>query len=619
MSYNLVELETLNEEERRVALEILNQFSKNGNSELYNNILYNDYEEIPVDIETFLKDPLYLGNGLVNEEGKFTVFPYWLDVLKKIFPNNIDVNYHTVVLTGAIGLGKSFEADLIILYQLYKMLCLKDPYLYYGLQPIDKITFALINITLDASKGVAWDKIQQLLQSSPWFMAHGTVKGTSNLVWQPNKNIELIAGSLPRHILGRAVFSCLDQNTLIKTNKGIFKIKDLVDKTFKVYNITPDGKIIESDTCTAKATIETTEEYQITLEDGTILKCTPNHRFLLKDGITYKEAKDLTEEDELFDYNNIGYIYKITNKINGKFYIGQHKSLHFDKNYFGSGILIQRAVKKYGKSNFNIDILDWADSIEKLNKLEEYYINQYIEDDNCLNISKTAIIGNKINIWSKGKFSITDGTKTKFISNIDEIPSGWIRGNNSTGRITITNGISNRLIYSNTPIPDGWWRGSKTKGKNYKNYKLAWTDSRKIAFSLKNKGENNPGYGKGYLHKGKLNGRYGKPVSEETRLKISKARKGKGTGKCTQKGRPGVKKPRDHGLHVKQGLCKNIYIIDGQVLYGDKDLISYIKSVYNYNISSAGIKAIFNKTKRAITLYPKIIDKIIRRNKNEDK
>lgn len=223
MSYNLAELETLNEEERRVALEILNQFSKNGNSELYNNILYNDYEEIPVDIETFLKDPLYLGNGLVNEEGKFTVFPYWLDVLKKIFPNNIDVNYHTVVLTGAIGLGKSFEADLIILYQLYKMLCLKDPYLYYGLQPIDKITFALINITLDASKGVAWDKIQQLLQSSPWFMAHGTVKGTSNLVWQPNKNIELIAGSLPRHILGRAVFSAFMDEVSFQPNNDLQK------------------------------------------------------------------------------------------------------------------------------------------------------------------------------------------------------------------------------------------------------------------------------------------------------------------------------------------------------------------------------------------------------------
>jgi hypothetical protein len=35
------------------------------------------------------------------------------------------------------------------------MLCLKDPYLYYGLQPIDLITFAFMNITIDAAEGVA--------------------------------------------------------------------------------------------------------------------------------------------------------------------------------------------------------------------------------------------------------------------------------------------------------------------------------------------------------------------------------------------------------------------------------------------------------------------------------
>jgi hypothetical protein len=46
-------------------------------------------------------------------------------------------------------------AVLCGLYELYRMLCLKDPYLHYGLQPIDKITFAFMNITLDASKGVA--------------------------------------------------------------------------------------------------------------------------------------------------------------------------------------------------------------------------------------------------------------------------------------------------------------------------------------------------------------------------------------------------------------------------------------------------------------------------------
>lgn len=222
MPYNDI-LQGLSDTERQEVLKILGEFSNVGNSKSYEDLLYEDYEEIPVDINTFLHDEKYLGKGLINDEGKFTVFPYWVDVLNKIFPTNLDVAYHTVVLTGGIGLGKSFEADLIILYQLYKMLCLKDPYLYYGLQPIDKITFALINITLDASKGVAWDKIQQLLQSSPWFMAHGTVTGTTNRVWQPNKNIELIPGSLPRHILGRAVFSAFMDEVSFQPNNDLAK------------------------------------------------------------------------------------------------------------------------------------------------------------------------------------------------------------------------------------------------------------------------------------------------------------------------------------------------------------------------------------------------------------
>ena len=79
MSYSLAdskELQDLSESERQAALEILNQFSKEGKSDKYNKLIYDDYEEIPVDIETFLKDPQYLGKGLINEEGKFTVYPY---------------------------------------------------------------------------------------------------------------------------------------------------------------------------------------------------------------------------------------------------------------------------------------------------------------------------------------------------------------------------------------------------------------------------------------------------------------------------------------------------------------------------------------------------------------
>ena len=138
-------------------------------------------------------------------------------------------------------------AVLCILYQLYRMMCLKDPYLHYGLQPIDKITFAFINITMDAAAGVGWQKCQELLQNSPWFMKNGSLSGSTNIVWVPPNGIDLLYGSLPRHILGRAVFSCLEGDTLILTSDGKQKIKDLVGKQINVYCVDNDMKTVDSE------------------------------------------------------------------------------------------------------------------------------------------------------------------------------------------------------------------------------------------------------------------------------------------------------------------------------------------------------------------------------------
>ena len=215
-------LENLTEAERNEVLKILGDISTTGTSNSYNELILKDYDEVPVDIETFLRDPKYLGKGLINDDGKFTVFPYWEETLKKIFPNPLQpAKYNTLALTGAIGLGKSFMAVLVGLYELYRMLCLKDPYIYYGLQPIDKISFAFMNITLDASKGVAWDKMQQLLQTSPWFLDHGILSGTVYKEWSPTKRIELIAGSLTAHIIGRAVFFAFFDEISFQKNQDV--------------------------------------------------------------------------------------------------------------------------------------------------------------------------------------------------------------------------------------------------------------------------------------------------------------------------------------------------------------------------------------------------------------
>lgn len=223
---DMQELEGLSEEEKKIVLRALEEYSNQGKSETYDKLLYKDYDEIPVDVETFLTDPRYLGKGLINEEGKFTVFPFWVETMKKIFPTNTTTAYNTLILTGAIGIGKSFFADLCLLYQLHRLLCLKDPYLHYGLQPIDKITVSLLNITLDAAKGVAWDKLQQLIQSSEWFLNHGTLKGKSNIEYVPDKRIELIVGSRNGHIIGRAVFASFeDEINFSAVTTDIEKIK----------------------------------------------------------------------------------------------------------------------------------------------------------------------------------------------------------------------------------------------------------------------------------------------------------------------------------------------------------------------------------------------------------
>jgi group I intron endonuclease len=71
-----------------------------------------------------------------------------------------------------------------------------------------------------------------------------------------------------------------------------------------------------------------------------------------------------------------GYIYKTTNLINDKVYIG--KSLNKDRlSYFGSGLYIKRAIRKYGRENFKREIIAYASDENKLNELEIAFIAEY--------------------------------------------------------------------------------------------------------------------------------------------------------------------------------------------------------------------------------------------------
>jgi len=64
------------------------------------------------------------------------------------------------------------------------------------------------------------------------------------------------------------------------------------------------------------------------------------------------------------------FIYKTTNLINNKQYVGKHNS-SLDDGYLGSGLILKQAIKKYGNNNFKREIIESCDS--SLSKERETY------------------------------------------------------------------------------------------------------------------------------------------------------------------------------------------------------------------------------------------------------
>lgn len=171
----------------------------------------------------------------------------------------------------------------------------------------------------------------------------------------------------------------------------------------------------------------------------------------LKDEIT-------SEEIALIESDVYGVIYKITNILNNKSYIGRKKlykgkynDLH---NYFGSGIHIKNAIKKYGIENFKKEYLDVAYSDEELDLKEMYYIEKY-------NTLKEGYNSTKGGEHFRGEFSDNELRKQKI--------SEWSKsfwGNEENRKKLIEKRIGKK-------------RSEFTKKQMSESAKKSWTEERK--------------------------------------------------------------------------------------------------------------------------------------------
>jgi hypothetical protein len=69
-------------------------------------------------------------------------------------------------------------------------------------------------------------------------------------------------------------------------------------------------------------------------------------------------------------------IYKITNKIDGKIYIGKHQTDDLNDGYMGSGKILRRAQKKHGLENFLKEILHIFNTEEEMNAKEKELVTE---------------------------------------------------------------------------------------------------------------------------------------------------------------------------------------------------------------------------------------------------
>ena len=98
-------------------------------------------------------------------------------------------------------------------------------------------------------------------------------------------------------------------------------------------------------------------------------------------------------------------VYKTTNTVTGKFYIGVHRQAdvcpyEFD-GYLGSGTSLKKAIKKYGKQLFVRDTLFVFDSIEEAFNKEQALLSHVLGNENCYNIDKGGVGNVKDNLRTK--------------------------------------------------------------------------------------------------------------------------------------------------------------------------------------------------------------------------
>lgn len=123
------------------------------------------FEERPATLSEFL-GPRYL--NIADR-----VRPRIREELVRIIGEEVDglhmTKYPLAEVTGAIGIGKTTVASIVLPYMAHWVLCLKDPQDFFDLLPGSRIAFMQMSTSESQALQVVFGDIKARIQHSPWF------------------------------------------------------------------------------------------------------------------------------------------------------------------------------------------------------------------------------------------------------------------------------------------------------------------------------------------------------------------------------------------------------------------------------------------------------------------
>lgn len=121
---------------------------------------------LPPTIDEFLTNPEYLGEVLGN-----SLFDYWRVKLREVFPDEIHSSKPYLMLTGGIGIGKSYVVRIVALYNLCRLLYLED-FRAFNIDTSKGLSFYFLHRKATDARSEFVEQIQSWIERSPFFSQH---------------------------------------------------------------------------------------------------------------------------------------------------------------------------------------------------------------------------------------------------------------------------------------------------------------------------------------------------------------------------------------------------------------------------------------------------------------